>query len=57
MSIYDVTGKVIRVYEIQGQKGLNTQKIEKSELNGGGVLYYQLDAANHTATKRMVVVE
>jgi len=36
---------------------LNTQKIEKSELNGGGVLYYQLDAANHTATKRMVVVE
>jgi hypothetical protein len=57
LSIYDVTGKVIRVYEIQGQKGLNTQKIEKSELNGGGVLYYQLDAANHTATKRMVVVE
>ena len=56
LSIYDVTGKVIRVYEIQGQKGLNTQKIEKSELNGGGVLYYQLDAANHTATKRMIMV-
>ena len=57
LSIYDVTGKVIRVYEIQGQKGLNTQKIERSELNGGGVLYYQLDATNHTATKRMIMVK
>ncbi len=57
LSIYDVTGKVVRVYELQGVKGLNTVKVLKSELNAGGVLYYQLDAADHTATKRMVVIE
>ncbi|MDQ3141937.1 MAG: T9SS type A sorting domain-containing protein, partial [Bacteroidota bacterium] len=57
LTIYDVTGKVLRVYEIKGQKGINSKLIEKTELNGHGVLYYQLDAANYTATKRMVVME
>ncbi|MBK9221390.1 MAG: HYR domain-containing protein [Saprospiraceae bacterium] len=57
LSIYDVTGKVLRVYELTGVKGLNTVKVQKAELNAGGVLYYQLDAADHTATKRMVVMD
>jgi len=34
-------------------KGLNTLKIEKDEIENSGVLYYQLDGAGHTATKRM----
>ncbi|MEO6189946.1 MAG: T9SS type A sorting domain-containing protein [Saprospiraceae bacterium] len=57
LSIYDVTGKVVRVYELTGVKGLNTQNINKSDLNVSGVLYYQLDATNNTATKRMVIIE
>ena len=57
LSIYDVTGKVLRVFELNGVKGMNTVKVQKSELNATGVLYYQLDAADHTATKRMVVIE
>jgi hypothetical protein len=57
LSIYDVTGKVLRVYEKAGAKGLNTISVKKSELNASGVMYYQLDAADHTATKRMVVIE
>ncbi|MBK9721361.1 MAG: T9SS type A sorting domain-containing protein [Saprospiraceae bacterium] len=57
LSIYDVTGKVLRVYELTGVKGLNTVKVQKAELNAGGVLYYQLDATDHTATKRMVVID
>ncbi|MBK7468970.1 MAG: T9SS type A sorting domain-containing protein [Saprospiraceae bacterium] len=57
LTMYDVTGKVLRVYEIEGVKGMNTQVINKSDLNGNGVIYYQLDAANYTATKRMVVID
>jgi hypothetical protein len=57
LTIYDVTGKVIRIYELQGQKGMNSIKLLQQELNTTGVLYYQLDASNHTATKRMVVIE
>ena len=53
LTIYDVTGKVVRVYDIKGVKGLNTLKIEKDEIENSGVLYYQLDGAGHTATKRM----
>ena len=57
LTIYDVTGKVIRIYELQGQKGMNSIKLLQQQLNTTGVLYYQLDASNHTATKRMVVIE
>ncbi|MBK7360566.1 MAG: T9SS type A sorting domain-containing protein [Saprospiraceae bacterium] len=57
LTIYDVTGKVLRVYDVQGAKGLNTIKILKSELNGNGVLYYQLDSQSHTATKQMLVID
>jgi len=58
LTIYDVTGKIVRVYSLNGQKGFNTWMVNKSDLNNAnGVLYYQLDAANNTATKRMVIVE
>ncbi|MBK7233860.1 MAG: T9SS type A sorting domain-containing protein [Saprospiraceae bacterium] len=57
LTVYDVTGKVHRVYQVKGQKGMNTVRIEKSELNGTGMFYYQLDSDNQTATRRMVIVE
>ena len=57
LTLYDVTGKIIRVYELQGQKGMNTVTISKSELSGAGMYYYQLDASHYTATKRMIIIE
>ena len=56
LSIYDLHGKVIRVYELNGSKGINSLKIEKADLNVSGILYYQLDAQNHTATKQMILM-
>ncbi len=57
LTIYDVTGKIQRVIQVKGHKGVNTVRIDKSELNGTGMFYYQLDAENQTATKRMIIVE
>ena len=57
LTIYDVNGKVIRRYEIDGQAGMNEVRIQSDELTSSGVLYYQLDTKNHTATKRMVVLK
>ena len=57
LTIYDVTGKILRIYDVNGVKGLNTIKISKSELNGNGILYYQLDSQSHTATKQMLVID
>ncbi len=57
LTIYDVTGKVHRVINLEGQKGLNTISLTKAELNGTGMFYYQLDAAHYSATKRMIIAE
>lgn len=57
LTIYDVNGKVIRRYEMDGVKGMNEVRIASGELAASGVLYYQLDTRNHTATKRMVVLK
>ncbi|MBK9108193.1 MAG: T9SS type A sorting domain-containing protein [Saprospiraceae bacterium] len=57
LSIYDVSGKVLRVYELQSNKGENKFILNKSDINVSGVLYYQLDATSHTATRRMLITE
>lgn len=57
LTVYDVTGKVLRVYSLNGHKGMNQYQVSREELGAGGVLYYQLDAAHNTATRKMIVVE
>jgi hypothetical protein len=57
LTIYDVNGKVIRRYEIDGAKGMNEIRIASGELTAAGILYYQLDTRKQTATKRMVVLK
>ena len=56
MTVYDVSGKVIKSVQIQGAKGYNTFEINKSELHTG-ILYYTLKAGEFNATKKMVVLE
>jgi hypothetical protein len=55
LKVYDVTGKVL--YRTNGDytKGLNSVKIQG--LNASGVLYYQLNSDDYTATKKMIVIE
>lgn len=51
MTVYDVSGKVIKSVQIQGAKGYNTFEINKSELHTG-ILYYTLKAGEFNATKK-----
>ena len=57
LKIYDLTGK--QVYQTKGQyaKGYNTINLEVSTLNLNGVLYYQLDTENYSATRKMIVIK
>ncbi|WP_236972050.1 T9SS type A sorting domain-containing protein, partial [Membranihabitans marinus] len=57
LSVYDVTGKVLKVVEGAYGKGYNEVKLNSSDLNATGVLYYQLDTKTYTATKKMIVIE
>jgi hypothetical protein len=37
-------------------KGFNTLTLQRAELEAG-ILFYQLNTATHSATKKMIVVE
>jgi hypothetical protein len=57
LTVYDVTGKVVALYQLAGKKGYNSTEIFSNELTSTGVLYYQLDSKGYTATRKMVVLQ
>jgi hypothetical protein len=57
MTIYDVTGKVVRVIEGEYTAGYNELTLDRKDVGSAGVYYYQLDTDNHTATKKMVFMD
>ncbi|MBC7885807.1 MAG: T9SS type A sorting domain-containing protein, partial [Saprospiraceae bacterium] len=57
ISIYDVTGKLVTVREVDAAKGYNSEIFTKEQLGTSGVLYYTLVSGEFTATKKMIMVE
>ncbi|GLR16720.1 hypothetical protein GCM10007940_13350 [Portibacter lacus] len=55
LKVYDVTGKVLYTTTETGVKGFNSITVQN--LNASGVLYYQLDSDDFTATKKMIIIE
>ena len=54
LSVYDETGRV--VYQQKGQfaKGENNISLDRALINTTGVLYYKLETATDSATKKMI---
>jgi len=57
LSIFDVTGKVLRTIDGQYDKGYNTIDLNVAALKATGVLYYQLHTPFGSLTKKMMVVD
>ena len=57
LTVYDVTGKVVKVYNAEGEAGYNAQTINKKDVNVSGVLYYRLESGDYTATKKMIMIK
>lgn len=57
VTIFDVTGKTLKVISQSFNKGFNSIELNKNELGSVGVLYYKLEAGDFTATRKMVVIE
>ncbi len=57
LKIYDSTGRVLKLIEGDFTKGYHEINIENSELDGTGILYYQIKTNNNTATKKMILVD
>lgn len=57
LSVFDLTVKVLKLVEVEGVKGYNEVVLNAGDLNAGRILlYYQLDAEEFTATRRMLVL-
>ena len=54
LSVYDETGRV--VYQQKGQfaKGENSISLDRALINTTGILYYKLETATDSATKKMI---
>ena len=55
--IYDVSGRVLKQVEGDYSKGFHTVDIQASDLNTTGLIFYQLNTAIGSLTKRMIVAE
>ncbi len=56
LSIYDVSGKTLKVVNGDFAKGYNTLEISNTDVAADGVLYYRLETGDHTATRKMIIV-
>jgi hypothetical protein len=56
LTIFDVTGKVVKVVTAEGQKGYNAETLTRNDISSG-VMYYQLESGEYTATKKMIIIE
>jgi hypothetical protein len=57
VTVYDVTGKAVKVIEGTFNKGYNTVEIDRIELGSAGIFYYTLEVADFKATRKMVVID
>ncbi|NND06017.1 MAG: T9SS type A sorting domain-containing protein [Saprospiraceae bacterium] len=57
ISIFDVTGKTLKIVQEHFGKGYQEVMIEKAELQTSGIVYYRLETNQFTATRKMVVLD
>ena len=56
LTFMDMTGKIMKTLKLEGQAGENSVKVDNTGLTGG-IIYYQLEAGEQTATRHMIVIE
>lgn len=56
VTIYDVSGRVLKTVKQDFNKGFNQIDIDSRELSANGVLYYELKTPMGTATKKMILL-
>ncbi len=57
VKFYDVSGKMVKTVSGNYKAGMNQLTIGAKELEGSGVLYYQMETEGFTATRKMIIIE
>ncbi len=55
LTVYDVSGKTLKVVSGNFNEGYNQIRIKSNELRGSQVLYYRLESLTGTATMKMII--
>ncbi|MCB0555640.1 MAG: DUF11 domain-containing protein, partial [Phaeodactylibacter sp.] len=57
LSIFDISGRLIKVYEGSFSQGYNEIVVQRQELPASGVLYYRLQMGREVASRKMILLE
>jgi hypothetical protein len=57
LKITDVTGRTVKSISRDWNKGYNEVWLNRSELQGSGILFYSFESQHFTATKRMILLQ
>ncbi|MBK7869756.1 MAG: T9SS type A sorting domain-containing protein [Saprospiraceae bacterium] len=57
IKIYDANGRLLRTIDGDYAKGYHQVSIDGKALSGSGVLYYTLESAKYTATRKMILLD
>jgi hypothetical protein len=57
LTVFDLSGRVLKTVEQSFNIGYNEVSIERQELPSGGVLFYQLETPTQTARRKMILLQ
>ncbi len=57
LTLFDMTGKTIKIIEGEYKAGYQTIQLLKKDVPAQGILYYRLDSGNYSASKKMIRIE
>jgi len=57
LKVYDFSGKLLTIMKIDAVKGYNSVELNRARFSTTGVLYYQLETSDNTATMKMILVD
>ncbi len=57
LRVFNAKGQLLKTVEGQFDKGFHQLVLEKAELGAPGILFYQLQTAQFTATRKMILME
>ena len=57
VTIFDISGRVLKLVEGDFVKGYNEVEINSNDVSASGVLYYKLESAENTATMKMIILD
>jgi hypothetical protein len=57
LTVYDAQGKALTTQKGQFNKGFNQVAIDRASLKGAGLVYYTLETATETATRKMIMMD